>query len=200
LKQDMTRALELAAACEHNMAQWLTRVVVGKTVSTRREARDIFLALGESDARGLCFAALLLMKNEGKPSDEEVALLRRSSELGFALAQAKMAEVMGDGEDGFRFATLGASQREREGFFYLGYSFKFGFGCEKNEEKARENYLIAAELGDMYAMFEFGRLVELSEQPNEVHLWISSKNFPNKWKSSSLDLAMLLLCFKLAER
>ena len=45
VKQDIMEALVLAAACEHKEAQWLTRVFAGKTVTTREEARDVFLLL-----------------------------------------------------------------------------------------------------------------------------------------------------------
>jgi hypothetical protein len=136
-EQDITRAFELAAVCEHKEAQWLTRIFAGKTVSTWEEARDIFLALGENDARGLCFAALLSKEDEDSLSDEDVALLRRSADLGCAFAQAKMAELT-IGDECFRFATLAASQRERDGFRWLGWCFRYGSGCEKNEDKARE--------------------------------------------------------------
>jgi hypothetical protein len=162
LEQDITQALELAAACEHKEAQWLTRVFAGKTVSTREEARDIFLALGENDARGLCFAALLSMNIEDGEKGNDVALVRRSAELGCALAQAKMAEVT-DGGEQFRFASLSASQRERDGFFSLGFCFKYGHGCVENLDKARENFAIAAELDCVYAMSCFGDLLEESD-------------------------------------
>jgi hypothetical protein len=152
--RDITQ-VELAVACEHKEAQWLTRVFAGKTVSTRREARDIFLALGENDARGLCFAALLSGRDEN-------ALLRRSAELGCALAQAKMSEET-IGEESFRLATLAALQRERDGFYSLGCCFNFGRGCERSEDKAKENFLIAAELGLVTAMFWFGDLLEESD-------------------------------------
>jgi hypothetical protein len=155
VKQDITRALELAPACEHKEARWLTGVFAGKTVSTKQEAKDVFLALGENDARGLCFAALLT-------GHDANALLRRSAELGCALAQAQMAELM-DFDEEFRFATLAALQRERDGFYWLGYCLKNGHGCEKNADKAKENYLIAAELGHGTAMFWFGDLLEKSD-------------------------------------
>jgi hypothetical protein len=164
-KHDITLALELAAACEHKEARWLTRIFAGKTVSTTEEARDIFLALGENDARGLCFAALLGGSDQDDDSDEEeesVALLRRSAELGCALAQAKMAERTDD-EEGFRLATLAALQRERNSFCCLGWCFFYGEGCEKNEDKARENYLIAAELGEVDSMTGVGGLWEESD-------------------------------------
>jgi hypothetical protein len=150
VKQDITRTLGLAAACEHKEAQWLTRVFAGKTVSTREEARDVFLALGENDARGLCFAALL---DDSDDEKARFAALRRSAELGCALAQAI---AKGTSEEKFRFATLAAAQRERDGFFQLGRCFNHSLGCEKNEDKARENYLIAAELGHVFAMTQVG--------------------------------------------
>jgi TPR repeat protein len=151
VKQDITRALELAAACDYKEAQWLTRVFAGKTVSTR-EARDIFFALGEYDARGLCFAALL---DDDDTQKWHVVLMSRSAELGCAFAQALMADET-DGEEGFRLATFAAAQRERDGFYLLGSFFKFGRGCENNKDRARENYLIAAELGLVAAMTEAG--------------------------------------------
>jgi hypothetical protein len=43
-KRDVKRALELAAASEHPQCQWLTSLFAGKTVSTVKEARDVFLA------------------------------------------------------------------------------------------------------------------------------------------------------------
>jgi hypothetical protein len=123
--------------------KWLTRVVSDKTVNTTNEARVIFLALGENDACGLCFAALLSKSDEADEKEERLALLRSSAELGCALSQVKMAEKT-TGEVEFRFATLAASQRERDGFYSLGYCFRYGLGCEQSEKKEKENHLIAA--------------------------------------------------------
>ena len=44
-----------------------------------------------------------------------------------------------------------------------GTEINHGFGCQKNEDKARENYLIAAELGLALAMSRFGELLEESD-------------------------------------
>jgi TPR repeat protein len=162
-KQDITRALELAAVCEHKEAQWLTRVLAGKT---EQDALAVFLALEENDARGLCFAALLDGSDDDHGIDEEdeiAALLRRSAELGCALAQARMADVADDDYEMFKFATLAASQREREGFYHLGYCFQLGDGCEKNKDKAKVNYLIAAELGHVTAMGLIGQFLDESD-------------------------------------
>jgi TPR repeat protein len=50
------------------------------------------------------------------------------------------------GEKSFKFATLAASQGERDGFFWLGLCFHGGEGCEKDWDKAKENFLRASEL------------------------------------------------------
>jgi hypothetical protein len=142
VKQDITRALELANACPHKEALWLTSVFAGKTASTKRESFVVFLGLGENDARGLCFAALL---DDGAQKEKSFVLSRRSTELGYAFAQAKMADET-SGEECFRFATIAASQRERDSFYRLGFCFEHGRGCVKNENKARENFRIAAVL------------------------------------------------------
>jgi hypothetical protein len=68
----------------------------------------------------------------------------------------------GRGEE-LRFSTLAASQRERGGFSGLGCCFREGRGCEKNKNKARENYLIAAELGHVGSMSFAGVLLGRSD-------------------------------------
>jgi hypothetical protein len=42
--QDVNRALELAAVCNHPDAVWLTKLFAGRDVSTVEEARQVFLA------------------------------------------------------------------------------------------------------------------------------------------------------------
>jgi hypothetical protein len=44
VKQDVKRALELAAASAHLQCQWLTRIFAEKPVSTPKAARDLFFA------------------------------------------------------------------------------------------------------------------------------------------------------------
>jgi hypothetical protein len=167
--QDIARALELAAACPHKEAQWLTGIFAGKTVSTNRQARDIFLAEKEKNnsAASLCFAALLCLSGiDGEEHvtgrEQNLALLRRSADLGCAFAQAEMASWT-DGEEKFRFASLAAFQRERDGFCLLGFCFTHRIGCEKNADKGLENYLIAAELGSVYQMSVVGKLLDESD-------------------------------------
>jgi hypothetical protein len=73
------------------------------------DAKRVFSALGQNDARALAFRLAL-------GDQEDLASLRRSAELGFALAQAWMAlEVQG--EEMFKFTQLAAAQGERDGSF-----------------------------------------------------------------------------------
>jgi TPR repeat protein len=147
-------ALQLAASCNHPDARWLTKVCAGKDVTTRKEAKRVFSALGQNDARALCFAWCSLAEGDR----EDVASLRRSAELGFAFAQAWMADKT-DGEECFKFSQLAAAQGERDGFFQLGCCFR----ARKNLEKAMENFLRASDLGDVWAMIELGTLIDESD-------------------------------------
>jgi hypothetical protein len=150
--QNIPLSLELAASCQHPDAHWLTDACAGKDVTTRVEAKIVFSALGQDDARALCFAWIL-----GHRAD--LAPLRRSAELGFAFAQALMAKRI-FGEEKFKFAQLAAAQGERDGLFMLGSCFCFGEGCEKDLDKAKENFLLASELGDVSAMRWLANLFE----------------------------------------
>jgi len=138
-QQDVKRALELASTCRHPDAQWLTGVCAGKNVKTREDAKAGFLAQGNEDALAMCFAALV------DEDDVDRDLLRRSAEMGFALAQAWMSFYV-SGLECFTFASGATAQGERDGFCWLGYCFKYADGCEKDLEKAKENYLLAAKM------------------------------------------------------
>jgi hypothetical protein len=68
----------------HPDARWLTSACAGMDVSTKEDAKRVFSALGQNDARALCFAWLL-------GDRQDLTSLRRSAELGFAFAQARLA-------------------------------------------------------------------------------------------------------------
>jgi hypothetical protein len=152
--QNIPLALELAAACDHPDARWLTEACAGKDVTMREDAKRVFSALGQNDARTLCFAWLLGDRKDLTP-------LHRSAELGFALAQAWLADRT-RAEEKFKFAQLAAAQGERDGCHRLGFCFCDGFGCEKDLEKSKENYLLASELGHISAMLFLGHLLDES--------------------------------------
>jgi hypothetical protein len=127
---------------------WLTNLFPGRDVTSHEEAREVFLGC-ENDARGRCFARVL-----GGVDDE----ISRAAELGDALAQAEMAGETED-EERFRWAEKSAAQYERDGFYWLGGCYQHGIGCEKDAERAKENYFVAAELGQVYAMIRAGELL-----------------------------------------
>ncbi len=154
-KQDITAALALARDCKHPDAVWLTSIFEGKDVSTKEDAREVFLSF-ENDALALCFAWLL---SDGRWID--LSVLRRASEMGNAFACSILSrEVFGENkEEAFRSAQLAAAQHERDGFRWLGYCFLNGVGCEEDLNLAKDNNLIAAELGHVGAAVEYGRLL-----------------------------------------
>ncbi len=158
---DMTRALVLARDCKHPDAMWLTSIFEGKEVSTKEDARKVFL-LHENDARALCFAWHLV--DEGAREDD-LTLLRRSSEMGNAFACSTLTwHVLDENkEELFRLAQLAAKQRERDGFYELGRCFRTAFGCEKDLNLAKENFLMAAELGHVWAADDYGDMLHESD-------------------------------------
>ena len=160
LKKDVKRALELASACQHPEAQWLSKIFARKDVKTGEEAREVFLA-HETDPRALCFAALLVW-----PWDDDS--LRRSAEMGFAFAQAHDAGTTH--EERFSLSLRASLQGERDGFYSLGWCYVPGHGCEQDLIKAKDNLLLAAQLNHVEAMVPYGKLLDDSD-PQRWH-WL----------------------------
>ncbi len=162
-EQDITAALALARDCKHPDAEWLTSIFEGKDVSTR----NVFLSF-ENDTRALCFAWYL---SYNRPSD--LALLRRASEMRYAFACSTLIDqvLRGNEEEGFRLAQVAASQHERDGFYWLGCCFRDGMiGCEKDFNLAKQNLLIAAQLGHLRAADAYGHL--LGEFDPACWIWL----------------------------
>ncbi len=156
-KQDITAALALARDCKHPDTMWLTSIFEGKDVSTEEGAREVFLSL-ENDALAVCFAWYL---GDEYDREDDLTLLRCASEKGNAFAFSTLSgKVWQENKvEAFRLAQLAASQCERDGFYSLGRFFRDGICCEKDLNLAEENYLIAAELGDVVAAAAYGRLL-----------------------------------------
>ncbi len=146
-EQDVTGALALARDCKHPDAEWLTSIFEGKDVSTKEEAKEVFL-LSQDDARAICFAWCLTDDRE-----EDLSRLRRAAEMGNAFACSTLCRECWEEskEEAFRLAQLATSQHERDGFDWAGYFFFKGVGCEKNLKFGKENLLIAAELGHIFS-------------------------------------------------
>ncbi len=158
-KQDITCALALARQCKHPDAEWLTSIFEGKEVLTKKDAREVFLSL-ENDARALCFAWWLTDDRK-----EDLSLIRRSSEMGNAFACSSLGwRVWIENEkETFLKTHYAVSQHERDGFCLFGFCFRDGVGCEKELNLARETFLIAAELGHVWATACYGCLLGKSE-------------------------------------
>ena len=165
-KQDVTAALALARECKHPDAMRLASIFEGKDVSTKEGARKVFLCC-EDDARALCFSWCL-----SDAHTRDLSLLGRASEMGYAFACSMLCVKVfyENDEESFRFAQLAASQHERDGFWLLGVCFRDGVGCEKDLKFAKENFLIAAELGHVWAAREYGSL--LNESGPAHWLWL----------------------------
>ncbi len=164
-KQDITAALALARDCKHPDAVWLTSIFDGKDVSTKEEAREVFL-LNQDDACALCFAWY-----ETDNREDDLTLLRRAYEMGNAFACCMLSrEVFVENkEEAFGLARLAANQHERDGFWLLGRYFLKGDGSGKDVNLAKENILHAAELGHVFAADDFARL--LGESDLVCWLW-----------------------------
>ncbi len=158
-KQDIIAALALARDCKHPDAEWLISIFEGKEVSTKEQALEGFL-LYQDDARALCFVWHLTDDRR-----KNFPLLRRSSEMGNAFACSTLCAQFGeeDEEEAFRLAQLAVARCERDGFLEFGRFLSAGFGCEENLDTAKENLLIAAELGHGDAAHCYGRLLGESD-------------------------------------
>jgi hypothetical protein len=173
VNQDVKRGMELAAACEHPETRWLTELFAGKKVDTIEEAQKVFLEQGEDDAKSLCFRALIL-----KTLPREPTQFLRSAQLGFALAQACIAQFP---EYSIPFAEASARQGERDGFSILGYYYEHYDGEWKEDLiKAKQNLLMAAELGDVRAMSGYACLLDESD-PNRWHFWALAGSHVCSW-------------------
>jgi hypothetical protein len=163
--QNIPLALELASSCQHPDARWFTEACAGKDVTTKEDAHRVFSALRQNDARALCFGWMF----DDDDEEEDWAPLRHSAELGFAFAQGVISG-WAFGEEKFKFAQLAAAQSERDGFYELGLCFCDGEGCEQDLDKAKENFLLASELGHVWAMNRLGGL--LNESDSQRWRWL----------------------------
>ncbi len=180
-KQDITAALALARDCKHPDAVWLTSIFEGKDVSTKEDARKVFLCC-KNDARALCFAWFMAEDRE-----DDLTLLRRSAEMGNAFACSTLCGQVwrANKEEVFRFAQFAtASKHERDGLYWLGSCFDEGIGCKKDFILAKENYFIAAELGGVWAANAYGCL--LDESDPACWLWLGRAALRG-WPFSFLD-------------
>jgi TPR repeat protein len=172
VSQNIPLAIELAASCQHPDARWLSKTCCGKDVTAKEDVKRVFSALGQNDARALCFTWLC--------GGSDLSPIRRSAELGFAFAQALLAGSSRS-EEKFKFAQLAAGQCERNGLYWLGDCFRHGQGCEKNLDKAKQSFLIASELGHVLAIRCLGDFSDESD-PQRWRWWSQAAALGDCWR------------------
>ncbi len=101
--------------------------------------------------------------------------IRRAVDLGNAFAQARMA-IETEDEERFRWAEKSAAQGERDGFYWVGQCYRDGSGCVKDAERAREYFLVSAELGDVYAMVRVGEFFDKDDPQRFVWFGRAASN------------------------
>ena len=137
--QDIEKAIRLAQSCRHPDAVWLADIFGETHISTCEKASEIFLQHAKNGL-GLLFAWSL------GDLESNLAVLQKSADLGCAVALAFLSVRTENKNEAFRLAQAAVAQREREGFLSLGICFENGYGCSLDLERAKQNYLIAAEL------------------------------------------------------
>ena len=117
-------------------------------------------------------------------------MLQYAAEMGNDLACAALFEEvsMSDNEKAFQLAQYAASQNERDGFFWLGHCFLDGIGCEKDLHLAKENYLIAAELGHVSAACGLALLLGASNPDHWIWLGRAALHGGSNWNFRDLFL------------
>jgi hypothetical protein len=171
VKQDIKKAFELASVCGHPSAVWLTKLFAERDVSTKEQAREVFLGC-ENDLRARSFAGVFGGRDDA----------RQAADLGDAFAQAHMAGAWGQGES-FQWAEKSAAQGERDGFFLIGIYYLSGIGCEKSSQSAGENFFFAYQLGSV-TRWSFGQV--LAWRGRSSTIFFSWKSCCCKWGSALL--------------
>ena len=145
MQQDIMLALQLAKACKYPDAEYLVKMC--ENAQTPKEVKKVFKHSGWNDARALCFSFQFRIGTLQNMSSN----LERSSNLGYAWAQSILSWYSSTCNP-FEFASLSARQGERDGFYILGSLFQSGKKCIASTSKAKNNWLIASNLGCVYAM------------------------------------------------
>ena len=183
-KQNIGEGLRLAADCDHEEARQLCKIFSDWSdgvINSEGMECDFLLppapqrAKGyfrEADGLSLCFAGLVSKRDD--------KLLLESAKLGYALAQAQVAESSMSQSEKFEWATLSARQGEPMGFHVLGDCYDEGYGCERNREQAQRLFKCSAELGFVQGQYAYSMSLGISDPAH--FFWIGKvaqkgKNF-----------------------
>jgi TPR repeat protein len=165
-KGDVQKGVAMARESQHPDARWLVALLPppGEELTVQR-VREVMLAQGD-DPR-----ALYLAWHCGPRQD--LAMIRRSAELGDATAQALLSaweEEAGNGERAFELAQRSAAQGQRYGLYQLGSCYENGVGCTKDLEKAKKLYKEGADWDYGACEFAYGN-VAFSVGDAELFYW-----------------------------
>lgn len=159
--------------------------------SKENKEQDAFLKseslIKEADEAGDKFAyylvgMLYLSKGEAEKIDEgEKRMLKYYEEYQNGDSAQVLAELYAyceakiDYQKAFEYATIAANDDEASGYQVLGALYLYGLGVEKNLEKAEENYIQAAALGDELSMNQIGYMYSGEEggeeKPDQAFYW-----------------------------
>jgi hypothetical protein len=147
--QGVDRALELAACCADDEAQWLVSLFRGQDVRNDPErARLVFMnTIGQNEGRVSFYrASLSVISSVGADADLFRVRMQNACDAGYAAAQAIMSDSPNvDPKTRFEWAKSAADQGERMGFYQLGLFYEKGIGCKKNLELAKKHLIRAAD-------------------------------------------------------
>jgi hypothetical protein len=152
----------MARLCEHPDAKWLVALFPRDDVS-QEAVRAVMEAEGD-DAR-----ALYIAWSMGQDPCEDLTLLRRAGQLGYAPAQADL--VLQDLFDELLWAEKAAYQGERWGWLRLAGCYHGGLGVEVSLPKEIAALKEAAELDLVHAMFHYGKLAYKEDEWERYFWW-----------------------------
>jgi hypothetical protein len=163
-ERDVEKALRMARECRHPDAVWLASLFPSGAAVTRQRMREVMREQG-GDARALHLAWRLNVDRVEAPD-----LLERAAATGYAPAQADLSSDL-RGARAFELAQLAAAQGSRRGMCELARCFRYGMGCAKDDSRATELFLAAAELGDASAQWCYGEMAFGSSDWERFHWW-----------------------------
>jgi hypothetical protein len=163
LEHHYVKGLEMARECQHPDAVWLASLFpVGVTV-TRERMRVVMLEQGD-DPR-----AMWIAWRAGGLTGNDVGLLRRAADRGYARAQVDLAHHTRDDDESLRMLELATAQDDRDALYALGLRRMREEG--EGSATAIELFRRAAELNDGLAQKKYGEIAFGPDDWQRYHWW-----------------------------
>jgi hypothetical protein len=166
-KQNVCQALWMASECEHEDAKWLVTLFRDGAPATTDEARRVFLEQSE-DARAMFFAACVCWRRNELM--EDIELVQRAAQLGYAPAQARVSEWK-LGSERFSWAEKAAAQGDRDGLCCFANCLWNAVGCAVDKSRALVLYKEAAELENLYGCWWYAERAFTEDDWERFHWW-----------------------------